>query len=106
MNNIFGVSTLLFLYYLFILQSNWKVRPSDGVPDRVTCFYSIPAFVVLKSISSAINTALPNKSVQYLSAKHDLLKVAPSSGVRRKFSCGVVWFRVIWWSFAFGVRSL
>jgi len=25
------------------------------------------------------------------------------SGVRRKFSWGRVWFRVIWWSFVFGV---
>ena len=28
------------------------------------------------------------------------------SGVRRKFSWGEFWFRVIWWSFVFGVRCL
>jgi len=45
------------------------------------------------------------------SLSHEILLLAAcssplTSGVRRKFSWGGVWLRVIWWSFVFGVRCL
>ena len=41
-------------------------------------FSSAPGFVVLKSTSGAMNSAMPNKSV-YAYGKHGLLKVAPET---------------------------
>jgi len=35
-----------------------------------------------------------------------LISAPTTSGVRRKFSWGVLWLRISWWSFLFGVHCL
>jgi len=49
--------------------------------------------------------SLKQKLSQLAYIQNHIKSISKSSGARRKFSWGG-WFRVIWWSFVFGVRCL